>query len=421
MKGVVITKGSVGTAVNELEDAISGLLINGPAVASSDSVTGVVNGTLYKIEKVANAEDMGIDADYDANNDVRVYRHITEFYRMAGEGTPLYLVVGTEASTMEDLISNYAQSMIAGADGDMRRLAVAFNPPSDYSPVYVDGLEDTVYASISLAQDLHDWSWDKAMPVHVFLEGRGINGLSASMLDLKAIEVSETVMEYNNVSICIGQDWDYADALEGESQKYADVGTVLGTSAAISVNENIGEVETNDISDADDEIWLTAGLSNHVKITAAYDDLDNLDNKGYIFAISYVGISGYYWNDDYVCAAEVVDSDGYINENTIAHSLTNAKVMRELRTAYLPKVKSVVPVDTDTGLLSTGMCKYFEGLGNAVFDEMAGDGEISGGETTVDPDSDLLTGDKELLVSYTWVPTGTIKSISGTVNLKTSL
>ncbi len=421
MKGVVINKGDVGTAVNPLADAISGLLINGPAVPASESVIGVVNGTLYTLKKLKDAVALGIDEAYDTDNDVRVYRHIKEFYRKAKEGTPLCLVVGTSASTMDELIANYGEQMIVDAGGEMRRLAVAFNPPTVYAPTYVDGLEETVRLSLPLAQSLADFAWDSDRPLNVFLEGRGINGLVASQLNLKDILVSEVLLQYNNVSVFIGQDWDYAETLNGEAKKFADVGTMLGVSSSIAVNQNIGEVDTLDISDANNLIWVTAGLSNHQTINAVETDLIDYDAKGYIFAIAYTGLTGFRFNDDHVCAPEQVDENGYLNINTIALGLTINKAKRQLRQRLLPKVKSVVPVDTSTGKLSTGMIKYFEGLGNAAFDYMAGRGEISGGATVVDPDSDLLTGDKALSVSFTVVPTGTIKTIAGTINLKTSL
>jgi hypothetical protein len=421
MRGVIITKGEIGAAANDNADSISGLLVNGPEIAATDAILGLTNGTLYALEGVSDAENLGIDADYDADNDVRVYRHITEFYRMAGEGTKLYLVVGTETLTMKELITTYGHSMVAESDGEMRRLAVAWNPPADYEPAYLDGLEEGVRESLSEAQALHDWTWDTDRPLNVFLEGRGITGLAAAILDLRNISVEGVVAKYTNVSLCIGQDYNYADALVGESQKYADVGTLLGTSAGISVNQNVGEVETLDISNSSKLIWTVAGLSNHEKISAVEDDLTEYDDKGYIFGISYTGLSGYRWNNDYTCTPEIVDSDGLMNESTIALGLTLGKAARALRTKLLPRVKTIVPVDTETGLLTTGMVKYFEGLGNAAFDAMAGAGEISGGETTVDATSDLLTGDKQLKVSFVIVPTGTIGEISGTINLKTSI
>jgi len=52
---------------------------------------------------------------------------------------------------------------------------------------------------------------------------------------------------------------------------------------------------------------------------------------------------------------------------------------------------------------------------------MKADGEISEGKTTIDPNSNLLTGDKALIASFELVPYGTINKIKGSINLKNNL
>jgi hypothetical protein len=81
----------------------------------------------------------------------------------------------------------------------------------------------------------------------------------------------------------------------------------------------------------------------------------------------------------------------------------------------LPKVKSTQSVDSSTGKLAIGTIKYFEGLGDRVFDRLSS--VISYGKTYVDPNSDLLTPPKELKISFKIVPTGQIYVISGNINL----
>lgn len=421
MRGVIINKGTIGAAVNDNADAISGLLVNGPSVAAAEGVIGFANGDVLEITSLKDAELLGIDEAYDTDNDVRVFRHISEFYRMAGEGTYLFVLVAPEASDMATMLNTNGQSLVAGANGQIRRLAVAYNPDDLYAPTVVDGMEEVVRNAIPAAQTLHDWSWETDRPLNIFIEGRGIADSVAGVLDLKDIQVDGITIPYTNVSVCIAQDFGYAETLVGDAQKFADVGTMLGVSASISVNQSIGEVESLDLSDAPKGKWLVAGLSSHKKITEVEADLSTFDQYGYVFAISYTGISGYRFNNDHVCAAEIVDQDGYMNENTIALGLTYAKAARRLRTALLPKVKTVVPVDASTGLLPVGIRKYFEGIGDSEFAAMVTAGEISGGETKVDPNSNLLTGDKVLKVSFTVVPTGTINEIQGSINLKTSL
>lgn len=417
-RGVAINKGTVGANVENL-DGCSAILCNGVAVAPSVGVLGVVLGQTYLLKKVKDAEALGINAAYDTANSVRVYRHITEFYRMAGEGTKLYICIGAQTKTPTQLITDYAHLMVAFAKGDIAYFGVAYNPVNaTYTPTYVDGLEADIRSVIPTAQELHDWSWDTDRPLNVFIEARGIKRPAVSMLDLKGIIVSTVLQYYNNVTLCCGQDWDYAETLTGNAQKYADLGTLLGTKASIQVNQNIGEVETLDISDSKKLVWVQAGLSDHTKIVDDETELDTLDEKGYVFGISYTGIAGYRWNDDHVCAAEVIDENENMNVNTIAHGATLNKAARKLRQKLLPKVKTTVPVDPATGKLPTGMVKYYEGIGNTAFAEMSG--EISSGETIVDPASDLMSGDKTLLVSFNVVPTGCIGSITGTINLKKS-
>ncbi|MNT73474.1 hypothetical protein D3C86_1865340 [compost metagenome] len=87
----------------------------------------------------------------------------------------------------------------------------------------------------------------------------------------------------------------------------------------------------------------------------------------------------------------------------------------------LPKVKTTHQVDAATGKLSLGVVKYFESLGDEVLGQMFNQGLISGYRTTVDKESNLLTGDKALKMDFVIVPTGTIMEIQGTINLRTSI
>ena len=202
----------------------------------------------------------------------------------------------------------------------------------------------------------------------------------------------------------------------------ADLGTMLGSIAKKAVNENIGEVEGGNLVDVTNNKWLVAGLSNHQTVAGWDSQLEALDSKGYVFAISYTGIAGYYWNNDHTCTPIKKDKDGYFNEYTISYGRTHDKAVRDLRTCLLPKVKSTQPVDPSTGKLPQALVTYFERLADDdVFNTMAAEGLITAGKTTVDPNSDLLISPRELKVSFVLVPTGQIDEIKGTINLKTSI
>jgi len=421
IRGFELSKGTVGASTSDLQDNICGLLANGPEVVASEGISGVVNGTVYPLTKVKDAEALGITEAYDTDNDVRVYRHITEFYRMAGEGTKLFLLIAPADKTMKEAIEEYGQALIIAAKGIIFYIGVAYNPAAGYVATYLDGIEEDVREALAPAQALHGWSWDTDRPVNLFLEGRGLNVAGAAALDLRNITEGAATLNATHISLCIGQDWDYAEALVGAGRTFADVGTLLGTKALIGVNRSVGEVESLDISSATKSRWLKAGLSNH-KTTEEMDaDLADFDAKGYIFGMAYTGISGYRWNGDPVCSPIVVDDNGYISVSTIGQGASLNKAARLLRKKLLPKVKSTVPVDSSTGLLPTGVVKYFEGLGNEALNSMVNAAELSDGKTIVDPSSQLLSGDKALNVSFEIVPTATIEKIRGTINLKTTL
>ena len=422
LKGVNIQRGTIGASVVQGADAITGLLATGVAVAAdvANGISGIALGQTVKLTSLTDAEAYGINESYDSTNSLSVYRHISEFYRMFPNGT-LYLML--YSGDMEDAFAEqYAKKLIIDANGEIRILGIA-NTPAAATEEYLNGFPEDVFGSIQLGQQLYDWAFSTFRPCQIILEGRDFNAANAaSALDLRNITISNQVLEAFKVSVCIAQDWKFADGLDAIRKKMADLGTMLGSIAKKAVNENIGEVEGGNLVDTTNNKWLVAGLSNHQTIAGWDSQLEALDSKGYIFAISYTGIAGYYWNNDHTCTPIKKDKDGYFNEYTISYGRVHDKAVRDLRTCLLPKVKSTQPVDPDTGKLPQALVTYFERLADDdVFNAMAAEGLITAGKTTVDPESDLLISPRELKVSFVLVPTGQIDEIKGTINLKTSI
>ena len=364
--------------------------------------------TLYTVDDIAS---YGI-------TDTLLTHHISEYFRVSGSGAVLWLLSVSEGDkSFKSLIeSESVKKMIAQADGNIFNLGFAYLP--EMSVAKVDGMPQGLMEAIQAAQALSDWTFSTNRPLCIGLEGAGYAGQAASVLNLRDLKISETEFNAPNVSVVIGQDWDFADSLKNEAQYYAAIGTLLGAMAKRPVSLNIGEVGTMPLTDATRGGWINAGLSNHVKVKDQEAELETLNTKGYILAEYYSGIAVF--NDGHNCAREVIDADGNMSESSMALARTNCKVFRELYEAYLPKIKSSPPLDR-TGKLTTGMIRYYEGFGDDVFARMSAAGEISAGETTVDPDSDLVTGNKSLDVSYDWMPIGCIGRINGVINIKRSL
>ncbi|GAB6121651.1 hypothetical protein JCM30204_28000 [Dysgonomonas termitidis] len=410
---VIINKGKVGISILGGYEKISALV--GAYGAISGPSGELAPGIAVQFRNAEEAEGYGVSGN------ALLQRHISEYFRVAavgGGGASLYVLnLDNSGGTFADLVNDDAvRQMVATADGQIFNIAFDCIPAA---ATLVDGLNIETLPAMKAAQAFADWCWDTNRPLHCVVSGSGYGGPAAAALDLRAITESGAAVELSQVSLCIGQDWDFADALPDAQKKYADVGTLLGCMAAQPVSYNIGEVQTMSLTNAPRGVWLNAALCSHEKIRDVEAQLDTLNAKGYIYGEYYSG--QVVFNDDHVCAPVKIDAEGNMNEHTMALSRTNAKVKRELYKVYLPKIKSTVPVDPDSGKLGTGMLKYFEGIGNDVFGRLQNAAEISGGITTVDPESNLLYGDKELKVFYDWVPMGTISRIKGTVNIKRAL
>ncbi len=413
---VVITVGKPGPSIIGNSDAVSGIVAQGVAVVGKAAI-----GKVYELYQPEDAEALGIDADYDTTNKVVVYRHITEFYRLAGKGTKLFFMLVPQNVTfpniIEDAMAIYPRKLLIEAKGEIRQLAFAFNPAPTYIPTFTTEVESDLLLAIGEAQALYEYSAQTFRPVSIIIEGRNINETAANLPNLRDLEG----LEATKVSFCIAQDYAYAGSLDVSNRKFADVGTLLGTVAKCDVAQNIGDHTANNISNATKSVFITAGISSHTTIAAIESQWATLDAKGYIFASYESGYDGHYWNNDHVCAPIVIDADGIMNEHSISLGRTTDKLKRLLRAALLPKVKTKQPVDTQTGKLPVGVVKYFDSLGDTIMKQMETKEEISGGKTYTDPNSDLITPPKTLNVAFSFVPYGQIGEIKGVINIKNQL
>jgi len=402
LRGITLTEGKIGNNVSG-ESREFGLIGGGVAVVGKAQLDVV-----YKLQRPSDAVALGITAAYDTTNDVRLYRHISEFYRMAGEGKTLRILLVAKTNTPV-MMCEKAKALVVES-GAISDIAFAFNPETAYVETLVDGLNADVKLGIPAMQIFADWCDTHDMPLHTILEGRGISDTLSALADLRLLTAQK-------VTVVTGQDWTYADGLSTLGKKFADVGTFLGCIASQAWNRNPGEVATQNLTNATLSSWITGGLSNHKKYTEVYESLEAMNAKGYVFPIKYTGLSGYWWNDGHTCVAIVLDAAGNMNQHTIYYSHTMDMAKRALRLAYLPEVKK--PVELEAGKLPSGIVGYYNAIGNEVFKFLAGKGLISDGDASTDANSDLLIA-KVLNVSFGVVPTGCVNEIIGTINLKSN-
>ncbi len=408
LSAVNINKGQVGQSTIGTSDAISGMIIGAIAPVSFALDTPISVLTMKEVE------NLGITQKFDDDNKINVYRHILEFYRNAGEGTELHLMLVDKATSMSEMCEVKAKTLLASAKGKVKQIAIAVNLPSGANITMLDGIPKNVHDAISKAQLLADWGFKFNMPLQVFLEGYAFGGNVTTALNLRDIPG----LKAPKVSVFIGQDFNYAKTRDEAARKFADVGTLLGVCSKARVNQDVGNNELFNLTDEASKVWIEPGLSSHEINADVFEELQVLENKGYLFGIEYTGIAGVRINNDHTCTPIIVDANNSTNEHTIAYGRVHDKAVRSLRTAYLPSVKTDWPVDPKTGKLTPGVVVALEDIGDKVFGDMIKRGEISYGKTIVGKDSDLLV-EKTLQISYKIVPKGNIDEINGTINLKT--
>jgi len=388
MNNIVITKtnGGLGRR-NPSKDMVSGLLANGVAV-----VGGVQLGQVYKLESVNDATQLGIDANYDATNQVLVYEHIKEFFRINPDGV-LYIMLLAQNISYKDMLdpvnSGNGLKLLNDANGEIRQLGVVYNPT--LAGTWLD-----VNAAILNAKKLAAEADVLKMPLSIILEGRYYN--TTAPVDLRTLNAEK-------VSVMIGQDLSVANDSSNPQSTYAAVGTALGAVSRAAVNENIAWVEKFNVFG---DTLTIAGIQGSNINTLSDATKNTLNDYGLLFFRTFVGKDGIYFNDTPTCTA-ITSDYAYIENNR-----TIDKAIREVRSILLPRLNSPIEVDTDTGQLSPEVVKSFEADGRRALEVMLSNGEISSMDVYVDPSQDIL-GTSELKVQFTLVPTGTARQISVTI------
>lgn len=401
---IIRTNGNTGRQ-NPSEDAISAFCMNGVAVSG-----GAQLNTVYELNNIGDAEDIGLDQDYDIDNEVLVWHRIREFFRLAPNGK-LFLMLVSQATTLTQMADKTTTNGLAKllrdpkCAGKVRQAAIARNPADGYTPVDGDSSLDgdvlTVSAgpvytgAIIKAQALAAEEETLHRPVVIFVEGRGFNGTVGDAIDLHLLNCPQ-------VAVTIGQDLDVA-ALNALFAGYASVECLLGLAARRSVNECVGFVADGNLQNQASSIFIRPGISSNTALSGYTEaNFVTLASKAYICPITYTGVSGVYFNRSFTCVAE---SDDYAR---IQLNRTIQKSIRLIYAALVPEINRNIKVDSQTGQMTPGMCKYFEEKGESALDVMAN--EISGKSVFCNPAQNVISTSK-VVVKGSIIPDGTAEAI----------
>lgn len=343
--------------VAETDDNTCALIL--PGVAVADKIALNEPRAIYSTD---GAKELGIDADGD---NAIAYRHIAEFYALAGTGAKLWimLVAATvKLSEMvdKDAVSCPAKDLINVGNGEIVALGIVTGAAET---VTLDGLDGDVFTALLNAQELADEFTGKIMPYVTVIEGIGLTAADA-LRDLG------TEDKYR-VAITLASSTDDGSA---------SVGLVMGGIAAVPVQRKISRIKNGSLPVLDG--YLTDGVAIEGR-----EDLNTIHGKRYIIFRKFPNRSGYFFNGDFTATSETDDL------NMIARVRIIDKAMKIAYNTYVEELDEDVEVNDD-GTLNRAVAAYLkQKIENQVNSAM--EGEISSFTATIDTSVDILAGNAQ--------------------------
>ncbi|MGC1471543.1 MAG: DUF2586 family protein [Psychroserpens sp.] len=383
-----ITFNIASNGLNRLAPAIEktpGIVITGATVA--DNVT---LGQSYQIFSLAEAEALGIE-EVGTNN--FAHAQIKSFYGEAGTGTELWLMLVSDATTMEDMADvneSYAKKLITDAAGEIRVLGLVRKTAG--TETIVDGIDEDSKLAVIKAQELAEYFETKYMPIRVLVSGNLFTGVPADLANYNESNFNKVAMLIANV--------------DGSNE--AAIGLALGRLAAIPSQRNIGRVKDGPVEE------IAGYFTNGETIESLSDAWDSIHDKHYIFLRTFIGRSGYYFSDDVTLTSLQNDFS----------ALGRGFVMDEaVIIAYDQMVEELgdeVPL-TEAGQIHPAIIKSWQSkVETQISGLMVDEGKLSGVSVFIDENQNILQTDR-LVMLINLQPVGYAKNIEVNIGFTTQI
>ena len=322
-----------------------------------------------------------------------LHYHVSEFFRV-NEGAKLYVQSVAESD------GNYTEVKVMQnfAEGNIRQIAVC-----DFKRE-LNTLSNSVSKLNQIASELGELNIPLSLLLSVKITAEDMTKLP----DLHTLNAER-------VSVVIGQDGGGRGAyLSQTNASISCIGAVLGAVSKAKVSESIAWVEKQNLVSTAYVKALTGGEEKTRELDSICfcdgsaignytpQQLEAINDKGYIFGVKHTGIAGTFLNDSFTA--------------TIENNRTIDKAIRGINKVLIKKVSGPAYIDPDTGLLEASGVAALEALCDDVLDEMKRNGEISGYEAYINPNQQVLRTSKlEVIVKI--VPVGTLRKIEVKIGL----
>lgn len=416
------TDGNIGTSSTTSTEKVTGLLFDiskqakffeeGAGLAVKDKL----QGNVIEINSMDDLKELGITAySGDTEKDLLFgipYYHINHFFGIQGSTGRLFIMFADCGIDW-----NAIEQMQRAAHGMINQLGIwteqsLWKQTDPEAETYsIDLVTDLQSKAASLA--------DENAPLSILLCANSavIATAEESVKKVELGKIPTCVINARFVSVLLGQGLDAdVSAMQLANQNLTPVGNIgaaLGCIASASVQESFAWVNKFNLIDYFPDIEMGFGdvtLNSESKLTSTLKysslnkiQLDDLDDKGYIFLCKYSGLeSGVFFSKDQTC------SNG--DYRTVARNRTIHKSRRAVRNALLPYVNSPLKVDPSTGYLSSAKITMFQNIVSDILTTMQNNEEISGFSVTIDKNQNVLKNDT-LIIKYSLVPVGVASRI----------
>ncbi len=363
-----------------------GLVITGITEAN------VVLGECYQVFSLKNVEDLGIT---EQSGNTFAYKHIKDFYEMAGQGAPLWFMLVSDATTMTlmaDVNEPYAKKLVQDAGGNIRVLGLV--KESDGNEVISGGLDEDVALAVEKSQELVNYFAERFMHIRTILSGNAFDGTVANLTDFEAANLA-----YNGVNLLIANN-------DGEPE--ASIGLALGKQLSIPSQRKQSRIKDGPV------ITQAAYFTNGDPVESLADAWDIIDDKGYTFFRNFANRSGYFFTSDVTLTSK---EDDFI-------SLARGFVMDEaVLIAYgvlIDQLSDEIPV-TEAGLIHPAIIKSWQSsIETQIENLMVANGKLIAIKAFIDENQNVLSTDK-IVVGISLLPVGYAEHIEVNIGFTTNI
>ena len=362
----------------------TGLIATGVTVSSK-----VELGKSYQVFSLKEAIALGISETENAF----AYKHVKAFYDQASTGTPLWLMLVSDATTMTAMLDKdgvFAPTLIAEAKGAIRVLGVVKKATG--SETITAGLDADVQTAVVKAQALAEHFEKKYMPFRVVVSGNCWNGKVADLTNFSENEL-------NKVACFIGND---------DKEKEASVGLFLGKITKIPVQRKIHRVKDGSV------LPLAAYFTDSTTIDSKAEQWDAIDDKGYIFFRTFVGRSGYYFSGDNTLTKPTDDF------KSLCNGLVMDKAMLLSYGVLVEELSDEVLLSEDGSIHPAIIKSWQTKLESTLQSQMVSQGELSAVKIDIDPAQRVLQTGK-VVIGIKLLPVGYADFIEVNIGFTTTV